>query len=107
MSVGKTIRSELPRKGIGIKMHRKTKIKPSSHTLRLESKPTENHLLTAYEHAPIGIVECSPEGLYLRVNEEFCRMIGYEKEELLRRSIKDISLPEDYEKEHKLYEQLI
>lgn len=88
-------------------VHRKTKENPNSPKSGLEQAPDENRLLANYEHAPIGIVECSPEGQYISVNEEFCRIIGYDKEKLLKRSIKDISLQEDYAKESKLYEQLI
>ena len=65
------------------------------------------HMAAIYKHAPIGIVECSPEGMHVNVNEEFCRITGYEKNQLLARSIKDISYPGDYLNEIKLYTQLI
>jgi PAS domain S-box-containing protein len=90
-----------------MKVHHKTKEKPGSHKLQLELKPGEQHLPATYEHAPIGIVECSPQGMHINVNEEFCRITGYQKEELLARTIKDISFPGDYEEEGKLYEQLM
>ena len=86
-------------------MNADRKEKPNSPPF--QSEPTGNHLLAAYQHAPIGIVGCSPEGHYTLVNEEFCRLTGYQQEELLGRSIRDISFQEDYEEEWKLYEKLI
>jgi len=88
-------------------VHRKTKEEPNFHRLQSESKPNENHMLATYEHAPIGIVECSPKGMHINVNGEFCRITGYEKRGLLTCSIRDISFQDDYKDEAKLYEQLI
>jgi PAS domain S-box-containing protein len=36
------------------------------------------------QHLPIAIVETSLDGEYLDVSQEFCRMLGYEREELAR-----------------------
>ena len=74
---------------------------------RTASKPDGTHLAAIYQQAPIGIVECSPEGVHVNVNEEFCRITGYEREELLTHSIKDISYGDDYVHESKLYAQLL
>ncbi|HSL31705.1 MAG TPA: PAS domain S-box protein [Anaerolineales bacterium] len=60
-----------------------------------------------YEHAPIGIVESSLEGRYINVNEEFCRLLGYEKKELLRQGIKDFTHEDDYALDVRLHEQLV
>ena len=59
------------------------------------------------QHLPIGIVETSFDGKYLDASEEFCRMVGYQKEELLRRAIKDITDEEDYHVDIKLHAQLV
>jgi PAS domain S-box-containing protein len=95
-------------------MDRKAQGKPDSRKSKSgvkvhhsKSKLDEKNLLATYERAPIGITECSPEGLYISVNEEFCRIIGYEKAEVLTRSIKSISHEADYEEEIRLHEQLI
>ncbi|HSL44819.1 MAG TPA: PAS domain S-box protein [Anaerolineales bacterium] len=60
-----------------------------------------------YEHAPIGIVEASLEGKYINVNEEFCRMTGYGKQELLEYSIKDFTHEDDYAIDLTLHEKLV
>ena len=59
------------------------------------------------QHLPIGIVETSLEGKYLDANEEFCRMLGYGKEELIQRGIQDVTQKEDYPVDIKLHGQLV
>ncbi len=86
------------------------KLKAATKARRPASKPAPSngkHPPTTYEHAPIGIVESSPDGKYLRVNEEFCRITGYEKQELLERGIKDITHEDDYPIDIKLHQQLV
>lgn len=57
---------------------------------------SEERLATIYEKAPIGIVEIAADGRFIAVNEEYCRITGYKKNQLLHLSIKDNSHPEDY-----------
>jgi PAS domain S-box-containing protein len=77
-----------------------------------ESKGTarnrgENRMIDLYKYAPIGIMECSLDGRYINVNEEFCRITGHKKEELLRLDIYDLTLPADSDRETDLYKELI
>ena len=67
----------------------------------------ENHMIDRYKYAPIGIVECSLDGRYINVNEEFCRLTGYKREDLLRLDIYDLKLPADLERETDAYKELI
>ncbi|MFN7948819.1 MAG: PAS domain S-box protein [Blastocatellia bacterium] len=57
-------------------------------------------------NAPIGIVETSLDGTYLSVNDEFCRIVGYTRDELLGKNITDLTWAEDYPRNHELFEQL-
>ena len=66
----------------------------------------ENHMLELYKYAPIGIVECSLDGSYINANEEFCRLTGHKKEELLRLDIHDLTSPADRERESDLFKEL-
>ena len=66
----------------------------------------DERLLATYQHAPVGIVECSLNGRYLNVNDEFCRMLGYDKEELLARGFQDITYAEDVTVDLDLHRQL-
>ncbi|HEY9526410.1 MAG TPA: PAS domain S-box protein, partial [Anaerolineales bacterium] len=87
---------------LGDKQSNKENQHPPS-TSQLNAK----HQQIINQHLPIGIVESSLTGKYLDVNEEFCRMLGYEREELLRRGIKDVTHEEDYHVDIKLHGQLV
>src|SRR5215207_5340469 len=65
------------------------------------------HLLGTYEHAPIGIVESSLDGMHMNVNEEFCRILGYEKAELMKGSTKDFTHEDDAPIDVRLHQQLV
>jgi len=65
-------------------------------------KQTELSLLTSearyrsiLESAPIGIVSISLSGYFLLVNQAFCNMLGYSREELEKLTYLDIIHPED------------
>ena len=55
----------------------------------------ENRFRLAAEHAPIGIVIVSPEGVLLDVNDALCRLLDYSREELTGRTFAEITHPED------------
>jgi len=101
-------------KGVHMKPDRKIKaekpspkIKAVKETRRTPLKSNGKHPLVSYEHIPIGIVECSPEGKYIEVNEEFCRITGYTRSMLLRRDIKALTHEDDYAIDIKLHHQLV
>lgn len=50
---------------------------------------------SAFAHAPIGMSLIAPDLRCLRVNAAFCRMLGYTMAEMLARTVKDISHPDD------------
>jgi PAS domain S-box-containing protein len=45
--------------------------------------------------ATIGMSHCDPMGRFLRVNQKFCETVGYTEEELLTRTLWDITFPDD------------
>lgn len=63
-------------------------------------------LIELYTHAPTGIVGCSLDGKYINVNEEFCRITGHTRDELLRLDIHDLTNPTDLARETDIYEEL-
>src|SRR5215216_3614650 len=73
---------------------------PSTSQLNVKHQQIINQYL------PIGIVETSVDGIHIDVNEEFCHMLGYEREELLQRGIKDVTHAEDYPFDIQLHSQL-
>jgi PAS domain S-box-containing protein len=55
----------------------------------------------------MGFVEVSRDGRFLSVNTEFCRLLGYERQELLLLGIEDVTHTDDYSIEVQLLDQLI
>ncbi|HLO62743.1 MAG TPA: EAL domain-containing protein [Azonexus sp.] len=59
-------------------------------------RESEAQLRATIEDATVGIVHISlPERRLLRVNEAFCRIMGYERDALLMRTMADITYPDD------------
>lgn len=56
--------------------------------------------------AGVGIVLLDAQGGWLRINDAFCRMVGYRVEELMERSIVSITHPDDVERDLYLREQI-
>ncbi len=70
------------------------------HMLKLriaENKRFESEFRFArlWENGPFGLVVVSKEFLFENVNPEFCKILGYSKEELLQFTFKDISHSDD------------
>jgi PAS domain S-box-containing protein len=58
-------------------------------------RASDRLLTTAFDHAPIGMSVIDLEGRWLRVNEAYCRMLGYREEELLDKTFIDLTHPDD------------
>jgi PAS domain S-box-containing protein len=57
--------------------------------------------------APVGIASVDADtGKIIEVNPEFCNMIGYSEEELLSKTVSEITLSEDFENEKNLAQKL-
>lgn len=50
---------------------------------------------TIFNQALVGIAEVSPAGDFLNLNDRFCQIVGYSREEMLHLNIRDITHPED------------
>ena len=48
-----------------------------------ELRLSQQRFLNAFNTAPQGMALVSPDGRWLEVNDELCRMLGYDREELL------------------------
>ncbi|MBW8816363.1 MAG: PAS domain S-box protein [Caulobacterales bacterium] len=68
-----------------------------SHRREAEDRAREHAELfeAAFKYAAIGKALVSSEGAFLRVNDAFCRITGYEAPELLEMDIQTLTLPED------------
>ncbi len=59
------------------------------------ARDSERLLASAFDAAPIGMTVIDLQGRWLRVNDAYCRMLGYEREELLGLSFRDLTHPDD------------
>jgi PAS domain S-box-containing protein len=57
-------------------------------------KESEERFRTYVDHAPIGVTVTDETGRYLEVNPATCRLTGYDRAELLARSVSDLTPPE-------------
>lgn len=67
----------------------------------------EESFRRTFENAAIGIAMLDPEGKWLKVNANLCKMIGYTAEELTRLTFQDITHPEDLNADLELFKQLV
>jgi diguanylate cyclase (GGDEF)-like protein/PAS domain S-box-containing protein len=49
----------------------------------------------AFDNAPIGMGLVTPDGEWLQVNAAFCRLLGYNEEELLALNLAELTVPGD------------
>ena len=55
-------------------------------------------LARAFEHSAAGIALLSVEGAWLEVNPAFCRLVGYDRDELLGKSFAELTHADDVER---------
>lgn len=61
-----------------------------------ELRASEEKFRSVFRDAGVGMVIVSPEGRFLAANEAFCDCLGYTEQELLRKTVESITLPEDW-----------
>ncbi len=68
---------------------------------------SEARFRAIFEQAAVGVSQCvSRTGEYVRVNQKFCEIAGYAREELLNRQWQSITHPDDLEAELNFVRQL-
>ncbi|MBT4502768.1 MAG: response regulator [Gemmatimonadetes bacterium] len=65
------------------------------HRLEEMLRESEERFRTGFEHAAIGKGMTEPGGKFLKVNPAFCRMLGYTDEELLEKTLEEVTNKED------------
>ncbi|MDX2232600.1 MAG: PAS domain S-box protein [Leptolyngbyaceae cyanobacterium bins.349] len=61
---------------------------------------SEERFRTAFDTAAIGMDIAAPDGQLIRVNKALCQMLGYAEAELLERTYRDITHPDDLANDH-------
>ncbi|MEL7356344.1 MAG: response regulator [Cyanobacteria bacterium J06560_6] len=62
---------------------------------------------SAFDYAPSGMVLVATNGVFLKVNEAFCTMTGYSKEDLLACNFQSITPPDELQGDHDLIQKLL
>src|SRR5262249_18949509 len=58
-------------------------------------RESEERFRGTFENAAVGIAHRDATGRFLRVNEKFCTIVGYPREELLQKTVRDLTHPDD------------
>lgn len=58
---------------------------------------TTDELVAAFDHAPVGMAITGEGATILRVNAALARMLGYTPEEMVGKSVRDLTHPDDLE----------
>jgi sigma-B regulation protein RsbU (phosphoserine phosphatase) len=63
-----------------------------------EFRESEERFRTTFEQAAVGIVQVGLDGEWLRFNDKFCDIVGYEREELSAMSVFQLISPDGFER---------
>jgi PAS domain S-box-containing protein len=58
-------------------------------------RDAEERFRATFEQAAVGMAHVGLDGRWLRVNRKLCRILGYERDELLRLTFQDVTHPDD------------
>ncbi|MBD3219496.1 MAG: PAS domain S-box protein [candidate division Zixibacteria bacterium] len=72
-----------------------------------QMKESEMLFRSVFERAAIGVARVAPDGSWLDVNERFCEIVGYSKNELLSKTFLAISHPQDLKTEMEYVNQML
>jgi PAS domain S-box-containing protein len=73
----------------------------------LALRESEERFRGAFDAAAIGMTLATPDGRWLKVNDSFCRIVGYSAEELLTMRYQDITHPDDLEDDVRLGRRML
>ena len=82
------------------------KIKTDCQRAEEALRESEGLFGATFEHAAVGMDQVDLHGRFIRVNDRLCKLLGYQREELMRLSIRDITVPEDVDKSFELLHKL-
>ncbi|MFW5701817.1 MAG: PAS domain-containing sensor histidine kinase, partial [Bacteroidota bacterium] len=69
------------------------------HEYKIQTMEIQDFYRSVFEETQVGIAQVTMNGRIVRVNPYLCKMLGYEKEELLRMSYADLTWHEDFRQE--------
>jgi len=69
------------------------------HRAEAALRESEERFRAIFEQAAVGIALGTPSGHFIRVNQRFCDLVGYDQSELLELSFSELTHPDDREPE--------
>ncbi|CAN5194726.1 hypothetical protein BH10PLA2_BH10PLA2_10080 [soil metagenome] len=69
-------------------------------------RESETRFRGTFENAAVGIIHCDAAGHFLRVNQKYCDIVGYSREELMTMTFEDLTHPDDISPTRKKYQPL-
>jgi two-component system cell cycle sensor histidine kinase/response regulator CckA len=75
--------------------------------VKAELRESDNKFRSVFEQAAMGVARVSLDGAWLEVNKKLCAIVGYSQQQLLTKSIQDLTHPEDLEIDQAALSQLI
>ena len=73
----------------------------------LALKESEARFRNIFENAAVGVAQVALDGTWLDVNDTLCGIVGYSREELLRKTFQDITHPDDLDADLTLVRRLL
>ena len=74
---------------------------------RLKLEKTEEFFQETFENSATGMALVSLEGTWIKVNNSLSRSLGYTSDELIGKSFRDLTHPEDLKKDFELLQEVI
>jgi len=70
-------------------------------------KESEARFRSTFDNAAVGIAHVGLDGSWLLVNNRLCEIVGYGRDELMRKTFQDVTHPEDLDADLALFAQLM
>ena len=67
---------------------------------------SEERFKAVFNYAPMGIALIDPDGKMVKVNTTYCKIIGYQAEELYKKTIMDLTFKDDLDNSIELNEKI-
>lgn len=92
-----TLIRKLEEKTLQLEQSNQTLQQDIAERTRMEEslRESEERFRATFEQVAVGIAHVDLEGRFLRVNDKFCAITGYDREELLKRTFIDLTVPEE------------
>ena len=68
---------------------------------------SESRFRAIFEQAAVGMADASLDARFIRLNQRFCEILGYSREELLGLTFREITHPDDLDRDQRLVAQLL